>query len=93
MGRPTDLMAEEMIYVQNYTSKHAFRAPLEDKDSPSQTYTVNCAKPHDLQLFSLIPFLFPLMNLSSVRANNRDSSNERADNSAAILTGFSRSGG
>lgn len=42
-----------------------------------------------------LPFLFffLLMNSSSVRANNRDSSNERADNSAAILTGINRSGG
>lgn len=85
------IMAEQTM--QNYTSKHTFRATLEDKDSPSQTYTVNCAKPHDLQLFSPIPFLFPLMNSSSVKANNRDSSNERTDNSAAILTGINRSGG
>lgn len=42
-----------------------------------------------------LPFLFffLLMNSSSVRANNGDSSNERADNSAAILTGINRSGG
>lgn len=92
-GRPTCVMAEQMIYVQNYTSKHTFRAPFEDKDSLRQTYTVNCAKPRDLQLFSSVSFLFPLMNSSSVRANNRDSSNEREDNSAAILTGIKWSGG
>lgn len=87
-------MAEEMIYVQIRTSKHTFRAPLEDKDSASPTCTVNCAKPLDFQLFSPVPFLFlPLMNSSSVRANNRDSSTERADNRAAILTGIKRSEG
>lgn len=93
VGRPNWLMAEQMIYVQNCTSKQIFRASFEDKDSPRQTYTVDCAKPHDLQLFSPIAFLFPLMNLSRVRANNRDSSDERADNSAAILTGIKQSGG
>lgn len=43
--------------------------------------------------FLFLSFFFPLMNSSSVRANNRDSSNERAHNSAAILTGIKRSGG
>lgn len=37
-------------------------------------------------------FSFLLMNLSSVRENNGDSSNKWADNSVAILTGFSQSG-
>lgn len=56
--RPTYLMAEQVMHVQHYTSKHVFRAPFEDKDSPCQTYTVNCSKLHDLQLFSPIPFSF-----------------------------------
>lgn len=45
--------------------------------------------------FLPFPFVFfpPLMNLSSVRANNSDSSYERADNRAAILTGIKWSGG
>lgn len=43
--------------------------------------------------FLPFPFFFLLMNSSSVRANNRDSSYERADNRAAILTGIKRSGG
>lgn len=39
-----------------------------------------------------LPFLFlsPLMNSSSVSANNRDRRKERAHNSAAILTSFNR---
>lgn len=56
--RPTYLMAEQVMHVQHYTSKHVFRAPFEDKDSPCQTYTVNCSKLHDLQLLSPIPFSF-----------------------------------
>lgn len=41
---------------------------------------------HSLSLF------FPLMNSSSVRANNRDGSNKWADNGVAILTRVRQSG-
>lgn len=63
----------------------------ETKDSPR--HACSCVKLPDLQPSSPARFAFSLMNLSSVRVNNRDGSNQRAHKSAATLTGVSQSGG